>query len=126
MAYEGKTNWLNGDIVKAEDMNRIETALQTSTHTIDVDVPLEGWTGDGPWQQTISIPGMQETDTVGIFLAADNSTPAETVKIYRKQAGNITSGEVLDNQLILQCANKKPTADFKIRLLGVSKEVENV
>lgn len=87
---------------------------------ITITLTAAGWTGAGPYTQTVSVPGLKETDKVRIMSAIKKDTPAETVKTWEKMATMVKAGEALDGQATFYCTSKKPTSDFNVMLVGVS------
>ena len=88
--------------------------------TVDITVPAAGWSSAVPYTQTITVAGMQASDTPLIGPAIDKSTSAADVKAYKKVAGLIDGGDTSDGAIELYCNTAKPAVDAKIRLMGVS------
>ena len=89
------------------------TSVKTATFTIS------GWTGTGPYLQTISVSGITAADipTPGIIYP---STLTETLKAQiDKSAGMITKLETVLGGIKATCQFKKPVADFTLGLKGV-------
>ena len=56
---------------------------------------------------------------MGKAYTKDNTV--EEIETYDEMAALITSAEVTDGFVTFYCAAEKPTADFKVKLKGVSK-----
>lgn len=86
-----------------------------------VTVPTS-WTGEtAPYTQIISVPGIKVGDPAELWSAITADTSAADVKTWTKMAAMINAAEIsADGKLTLICRLKKPTAEFKIRLKGVS------
>lgn len=85
-----------------------------------VTLTAAGWSSSAPYSQTVSVPGLRATDAILMGKASDKSTPADTVKTWDKMQGLISAAEAQDGQAVFYCPAKKPTADFKVKLRGVS------
>lgn len=87
-----------------------------------VTLTTSGWSSGPPYIQTVVVPGMKETDLVQMMCAITKDTPPVNAKTWKKMAGMIDAAESLDGQAVFWCLEKKPTEDFKIKLLGVSED----
>ena len=99
-------------------------AGKPSSTPIYVNVPASGWqtlpaASGGGYVNTISVSGVKSTDNLEIVSAVETNTAQATAKVWRKMMSYIDSGLTGDGNVILICKDKKPTADFKIALLGV-------
>lgn len=76
---EYKTNWQNQDVVKAEDMNRIEQNIKELSDTTiqkpkqkQLTIPNTGWTAEtnGPYTQklVLSVEGITSSSIVNITI----------------------------------------------------------
>lgn len=85
-------------------------------HTWDLTVAADSFTGSGPYTQTVTVSGLLTTDQIIIGYMPQSSASADTNSA--KSYAMLSSGTCSTNgQLILSCLSKKPTTDFKIRLL---------
>lgn len=110
----------NMDIIDGA-AEKIEKKLGQITGDVIVTVPTT-WTGEtAPYTQIISIPGIKVGDPAELWSAVTADTSAADVKTWTKMAAMINAAEInADGKLTLICRLKKPTAEFKIRLKGVS------
>lgn len=87
---------------------------------IEVSLPANGWSSTVPYSQRIAVTGIQESDNPIVSPCTPKNLAPATVKIYRKMAAMVTDGETEDGYVTFYCGEKKPTADFKVYLRGVS------
>lgn len=110
----------NMDIIDGA-AEKIEKKLGQITGGVIVTVPTT-WTGEtAPYTQIISVPDIKVGDPAELWSAVTADTSAADVKTWTKMAAMINAAEIsADGKLTLICRLKKPTAEFKIRLKGVS------
>ena len=85
-------------------------------HTWDLTITASSFTGSGPYTQTVTVSGLLTTDQIIIGYMPQSTASADTNAA--KSYAMLSSGTCSTNgQLILSCLSKKPTANFKIRLL---------
>lgn len=113
---------INGNMDKIDKkMKEVETAAGKADHVVDVVLYAHRWTGtSAPYSQTVSVPGLKSTDIIRVMSAVTSSTPLSSIDTWEKMASMIKFGVAQDGQAIFYCPKKKPTSDFKIRLVGVS------
>lgn len=116
---KARTRW--GKMKKfAEDFKKWMAGI---SNEVEVTLPASGWSGSAPYTQTVAVPGLKSTDKIKLMSAVKKDTPAETVQTWEKMSGMIKAGEALNGQAVFYCPLKKPTKDFKIKLVGVSINV---
>ena len=108
-------NLLNGKVDKTEFINII-TAIQKVTV---VSAPVERWTGSGPWEQVLQVPGLKEGDKPEVaHYISEGETRADVIKAQEKSYSCIHKGIVSDGELKLICYGKKPKVTFFIVVKG--------
>ena len=120
-----KTDFI--DIEKLnENMDKIDGALKpvlevaTTKETV-VTLSTSNWSTSAPYFQKIAVSSIKATDSVSMGKAHTKASSVTDIETYDEMAGLITSAEVTDGYVTFYCAAEKPTADFKIKLKGVSK-----
>lgn len=113
---------INGNMDKIDKkMKEVETAANKADHVVDVVLYAYRWAGaSAPYSQTVSVPGLKSTDIIRVMSAVTSSTPLSSIDTWEKMASMIKFGVAQDGQAIFYCPKKKPTSDFKIKLVGVS------
>ena len=120
-----KTDFI--DIEKLnENMDKIDGALQpvlavANTKETVVTLSASNWSSSAPYSQKVSVPAVKATDSVSMGKAHTKDSSVSDIETYDEMAGLITSAEVTDGFVTFYCAAEKPTADFKVKLKGVSK-----
>lgn len=120
-----KTDFI--DIEKLnENMDKIDGALQpvlavANTKETVVTLSASNWSSSAPYSQKVSVPAVKATDSVSMGKAHTKDSSVTDIETYDEMAGLITSAEVTDGFVTFYCAAEKPTADFKVKLKGVSK-----
>lgn len=109
-----------GDKFGQNDVNAITTEVNRITRSVEVTLLATNWSASAPYTQTVDVSGLKATDKPRMMSAVTKSTPASTAKIWEKMAGMVKAGEALDGRASFYCLEKKPTSDFKIKLVGVS------
>lgn len=106
---------LNAKVDKAEIINII-AAMQKVTI---VNVPVERWTGSGPWEQVLQVPGLKEGDKPEVAQhISEGETRADVIKAQEKSYSCIHKGIVSNGELKLICYGKKPKVAFFIAIKG--------
>lgn len=117
---EHKTNWLDGDIVRSEDLNRIETNIETlettkANKTITKNITLEaaGWTGDElPYSYTISIEEVTEDNNIEVTYPV-----APTQEVYEQlTSAGLCGGSQSAGSMTLLAYGDKPTMDLPVTI----------
>lgn len=120
-----KTDFI--DIEKLnENMDKIDGALQPVLAVADtketvVTLSASNWSTSAPYAQKVSVPTVKATDSVSMGKAHTKDSSVTDIETYDEMAGLITSAEATDGFVTFYCATEKPTADFKVKLKGVSK-----
>lgn len=87
---------------------------------IEVSLPAASWSNSVPYSQRIGVTGLKASDNPIVSPCTPKGLSASEVKERRKMASMITDGETEDGYVTFYCGEKKPTADFKVYLRGVS------
>ena len=108
------------EIQEAMDGLLDEGFLLTSTQTRVLDAILlaTGWTGSGPYTQTVSVSGMRASYSPLITCVADVETQAE-MKMIQKEWNYVNDIVVGDNQITATCYFNKPGRDLYLKIKGV-------
>lgn len=120
-----KTDFI--DIEKLnENMDKIDGAMKpvlsvANTKEAVVTLSASNWSTSAPYAQKVSVPTVKATDSVSMGKAYTKDNTVEEIETYDEMAALITSAEVTDGFVTFYCAAEKPTADFKVKLKGVSK-----
>ena len=109
-----------GDQFGADDINHTNKEVNRLGNTAVVTLLASGWSSALPYTQTVSVPGMKETDRPGIHLYTPKGLASTEVALRQKLTTMITDGESGDGRMTFYCGVKKPTADFQVELTGVS------
>lgn len=121
-----KTDFI--DIEKLnENMDKIDGALKpvlevANTREAVVALSASNWSSYAPYSQKVSVPTVKATDSVSMGKAHTKTSSPSDIETYDEMAGLITSAEVTDGFVTFYCAVERPTADFKVKLKGVSNE----
>lgn len=110
--------------------NTFQTALtelsnkhDDSMRLVTVKFGKDSWTGsNAPYVQTVSVPGIKETDEPIMVKYRESSLSVNEAKAYNKAFGILADGvgETADGNVTWTCI-KKPVIDITIGLKGVSK-----
>ena len=120
-----KTDFI--DIEKLnENMDKIDGALKpvlevANTREVVVTLSASNWSSSAPYFQKVAVPSVKATDSVSMGKAHTKTSSPSDIETYDEMAGLITAAEVTDGYVTFYCAAEKPTADFKVKLKGVSK-----
>lgn len=109
-----------GDKFGQNDVNAITSEVNRLSNQTELTLLAANWSAETPYTQEVSVPGLKATDKPQMMSAVKKDTPVNDVKVWEKMAGMIKSAEALDGQAKFYCPIAKPTADFKIKLVGVS------
>nr|DAO23643.1 MAG TPA: hypothetical protein [Caudoviricetes sp.] len=121
-----KTDFI--DIEKLnENMDKIDGVLQpvlavANTKEAVVTLSASNWSTSAPYSQKVAVPSVKATDSVSMGKAHTKTSSPSDIEIYDEMAGLITAAEVTDGFVTFYCVAEKPTADFKVKLKGVSNE----
>ena len=109
-----------GDLFKPEDINAITTEINRMTREVELTLLAANWSGSAPYAQTVSVPGLKETDKVQMMSAIKSTTAVATANTWDKMGALVKAGIAGDGEATFYCPKKKPTSDFNIKLVGVS------
>ena len=84
-----------------------------------VTLPASGWSQEAPYQQTVSVEGVQEIDTPVVKEYIPEGTTAEQEKAIKKAASCISYAETGDGTITVTCIGKKPGTDMQLSIKGV-------
>ena len=105
----------------ANDVNAITKSVNALYQETIVTIPANAWSTSAPYSQKVSVPTVKATDSVSMGKAHTKTSSPSDRETYDEMAGLITAAEVTDGFVTFYCAAEKPTADFKVKLKGVSK-----
>lgn len=108
-------NLLSSKVDKAD----YATKIANINRFVVFNVPIDRWTGNGPWIQTVQVPGIKEGDTpiIGLHIS-EGETRADVIKSQEKAYGCINKGIVTNGEIQLICYVKKPKVAFFIAVKG--------
>nr|DAL84456.1 MAG TPA: hypothetical protein [Caudoviricetes sp.] len=102
----------NNSFYNKDQLERLQSKKQ-------VVLTVSRWNGEGPFTQTVAVPGISAEDEPELGKTLIGIERIEEIKAYNKAFGFIYKGETKDGEITLQ-AYKKPSIDFTIVLKGVS------
>ena len=105
----------------ANDVNAITKSVNALYQETIVTILADAWSTSAPYSQKVSVPTVKATDSITMGKAHTKDSSLTDIETYDEMAGLITSAEVTDGFVTFYCAAEKPTADFKVKLKGVSK-----
>lgn len=86
---------------------------------VRVTVPLSGWTGAGPWTQTVAVAGVTAADS-HLAVCPVDIPDAGARRLYEKAYGCLAAeAETVAGGVKLTCRAGKPEINFEISILGV-------
>ena len=86
---------------------------------VRVTIPASGWTGSGPWTQTVAVAGVQATDQaldVCPVDVADEAARRAYIKAYNCLAAEAQSAA---GAIQFTCRDRCPEIDFQVLIKGV-------
>ena len=118
----------NDFIKKTDAINLLSSKVDKADYVIKIanmnrfavfNVPVERWTGSGPWIQIVQVPGIKEGDTpiIGLHIS-EGETRADVIKSQEKAYGCINKCIVSNGEIKLICYVKKPKVAFFIAVKG--------
>ncbi len=112
--------WINSlkDILNGADAAKLAEQIRKINNKKYVVLTVAGWSGSGPFTQTVEFPEILATDEAELGKALIETESIEQVKAYNKAFGLIYYGETGDGQVTFK-AYKKPSIEFIIALKGV-------
>ena len=109
-----------GSQIGAKQFNEIGMELNRINTEKTVTLSASKWSAAAPYSQTVTLTGCKSTDIPIIQCGSTSATSAENTKIYRKMFGYIDDVVTNNGSVTFYCNQKKPSADFQVRLVGVS------
>lgn len=99
----------NADILDASINNKANKSV-----TYTATLTAAGWTGSGPYTQTVTVTGITSSDEpiVDVSLSDDNATAATELEAW-SMVSKITTGT---NSITAVCLEDKPTVNLNIRI----------
>ena len=102
------------------NMDKLDTAVngKAAKSTIrTATLTAAGWTGSGPYTQTVTVTGIASTDEpfVDVLLSPNNATAAAELEAWAMVSKITTS----TNSITAVCLDDKPEVDLNIRLRRV-------
>nr|DAG33849.1 MAG TPA: hypothetical protein [Bacteriophage sp.] len=113
-----QTNYTQeGDSFKAEDINATNAAINRLYDTKTATLTAGGWTSSTPYTQTVTVPGMKESDRPEISCTDDLTSKANK-KARRKEWGKVDRIVTANGQITAYCNFEKPTLDLPLEIKG--------
>lgn len=109
-----------GSQIGAKQFNEIGMELNRINTEKTVTLSASKWSSAAPYSQTVTLAGCNSTDIPIVQCGATSATSAANTKIYRKMFGYIDDVVTNNGSVTFYCNQKKPSADFQVRLVGVS------
>lgn len=109
-----------GDLYGAEAINESNREINRLGNTVVVRLPASGWSSEAPYKQTVTIPGIKESDQPEIHAYLPEELDGKAIKLRKKLTDMITGGNSGNGAMTFRCGIKKPTEDFEVLLTGVS------
>lgn len=88
--------------------------------TAAVRLPVAGWTGSGPYVQTVAVNGVRGDYLPIPLLDVSGAANLVAEKVLRKQAGWVSYYDTADGRVTFTCRFQKPTVDLTFQLTGVN------
>lgn len=86
-----------------------------------ITAPSSGWSSTAPYSQTISVNGVKSTDAPSLFPYTPKTFSPAQIKLARRMFSYVTDAETGNGTITLFCGENKPSSDFDILAIGVSK-----
>ena len=109
-----------GDKFGQNDINAINTEINRMTQEVELTLLAANWSSAAPYTQTVSVPGLKETDHVQMMSAIKTDTASATASVWDKMGALVKAGKAMNGQAMFCCPVKKPASDFNVKLVGVS------
>lgn len=109
----------NADVIDAE-LKEHQDEINRMTREVELTLLAANWSSTAPYAQTVSVPGLKETDKVQMMSAIKSTTAVATANTWDKMGALVKAGIAGDGEATFYCPKKKPTSDFNIKLVGVS------
>ena len=81
-----------GDLFKPEDINAITTEINRMTREVELTLLAANWSSTAPYAQTVSVPGLKETDKVQMMSAIKSTTAVATANTWDKMGALVKAG----------------------------------
>lgn len=79
-----------------------------------VDVPVSGWTGEGPYTQTVAVDGILSNDKPHICLVPDDNA---NIAVEQEEAwGCVSRGVTADGYITFTCYEDKPEVNIPLQI----------
>ena len=98
-----------GDLFKPEDINAITTEINRMTREVELTLLAANWSSTAPYAQTVSVPGLKETDKVQMMSAIKSTTAVATANTWDKMGALVKAGIAGNGEATFYCPKKKPT-----------------
>lgn len=99
--------------------NTAENELDRMQAYKNIILPASGWSASAPYQQTVTVEGISESDTPVIAVDIPEGTTAEQEKAIKKAASYISYADTGDGTITVTCIAKKPETDMQLSIKGV-------
>ncbi len=86
---------------------------------VTVTVEADKWTGDGPWEQVVAVPGVTAQDEHLDIFPVDIADEEERAIYERAYSRLACEAETVEGGIRLLCRSSRPMTSFSIRVKGV-------
>lgn len=111
MPYIPKTNWQYNDVLKEQDMNRIEDGIQTGIQSVTAHTTDK----NNPHSLTAAQIGAAKTTDLAAYVKADGTTPFTGNPTLRKGVGTLIFDASRTNTAMLRW-NASSTLDLGLQI----------
>lgn len=131
VSFDGSTNVTLTATVKddshshtIENVDNLQTTLNgkaTQTQIRDVKeatLTSAGWSGSGPYTQSVTVSGISASDTPLIECIADVNSASEK-RLMQQQWNKVDYIECAANKITATCNFDKPTVNLSLRIKGI-------
>lgn len=88
--------------------------------TATVRLTAAGWTGNGPYVQTVAVNGLRGDYLPLPLLDVSGAASYDAEKLMRKQAGWVSYYDTADGKVTFTARFQKPTVDLAFLVTGVN------
>ena len=102
------------DATDAVNKKFLEDYVDDKRKMFTINLPVSGWTGEGPFTQTVTLEGILASDMphYGVVYAAEQQT-----RLQQKEAFSLVDQlETADGSVCVTCFEEKPEADLTLQL----------